>query len=315
MDYKIVLTGLENAGKTSILRVLDDDLDDARPVQPTKGLQASKMRVLGLELFRWDLGGQLKYREKYLQEVPRFFGNARLVVFVISVSEQATHKKALKFLRRLVDAPDWNAGVHVSVFLHKADPEWIARPGSRATMVALTEKVDKVLEGIPHSFWETSIKVPREVHMAFSLSMMRGFPRGEYLPDFLKDTVGKLGGSMAAVHALGTEDENPFLFGRYVEPRSQIQLASAFLEKTHEVAVDPEVPVTDVPAGLPLSKATELVYREIRAGPIRVLFTLLLPRGMLWKDPQLRASYASAVERLEKLLETITAPFRVLATS
>ena len=63
---KILFTGLDDAGKTSIILALKREYSKIAIIKPTKGAQRRIFEFLGKDISEWDLGGQERYRISYL---------------------------------------------------------------------------------------------------------------------------------------------------------------------------------------------------------------------------------------------------------
>src|SRR4030042_643204 len=63
-EKKIILAGLDNAGKTSLLSVLQNKYSVIKNLLPTRGLSRETLEFFGMTLTAWDLGGEIAYREK-----------------------------------------------------------------------------------------------------------------------------------------------------------------------------------------------------------------------------------------------------------
>ncbi len=55
---KILFTGLDMAGKTSIILALQREFSKIAILKPTRGAQRRIFEFLGREISEWDLGGQ-----------------------------------------------------------------------------------------------------------------------------------------------------------------------------------------------------------------------------------------------------------------
>ena len=75
---KILVLGVENSGKTSIVLSLKgtENLLSYYSLKPTKGIEINKMKEEGKNFFVWDFGGQKKFRKQYLKD---FNKKAKLV--------------------------------------------------------------------------------------------------------------------------------------------------------------------------------------------------------------------------------------------
>ena len=60
--HKILFTGLDFAGKSSIIQVLKREFSKIAKIQPTKGAHRRVFTLLDREVSEWDLGGQKTYR-------------------------------------------------------------------------------------------------------------------------------------------------------------------------------------------------------------------------------------------------------------
>eukprot|EP01041_Mallomonas_annulata_P007690 gene7690-15739_t len=76
-NMEVVLIGLENSGKTTLLQVLSGD----NPVEtvPTIGLSIKQVRLGGVVMKCWDLGGQAQYRSEWA----RYTKGCNAIIFVV----------------------------------------------------------------------------------------------------------------------------------------------------------------------------------------------------------------------------------------
>mmetsp|Transcript_4850 Transcript_4850/g.7381 ORF Transcript_4850/g.7381 Transcript_4850/m.7381 type:complete len:183 (+) Transcript_4850:83-631(+) len=74
---EVVLVGLENSGKTTLLQVLSD----GTPVEtaPTIGLNVKMVKRGGVQMKCWDLGGQSQYRAEW----GRYTRGCNVIIFVV----------------------------------------------------------------------------------------------------------------------------------------------------------------------------------------------------------------------------------------
>ena len=66
---KIIFMGLDNAGKTSILRIVKRELtpEATKNLKPTKGLSTEEFTLNNEKIIIWDFGGQTSFREEYFK--------------------------------------------------------------------------------------------------------------------------------------------------------------------------------------------------------------------------------------------------------
>lgn len=80
-ESRIVLIGLDGAGKTTILYKLK--LDEVVSSVPTIGFNVEKFKYKNVEFNIWDIGGQTKIRNLW-----RFyFDNTDAIIYVVDISD------------------------------------------------------------------------------------------------------------------------------------------------------------------------------------------------------------------------------------
>ena len=81
---KIIVSGLDNAGKTSILTALDRKYDFRKEIlelKPTFKIEYHKTSFLNLEtIFLWDMGGQIQFRQQYQRRADMYFSDTDLMM-------------------------------------------------------------------------------------------------------------------------------------------------------------------------------------------------------------------------------------------
>ncbi|KAL6473937.1 hypothetical protein MHYP_G00174980 [Metynnis hypsauchen] len=121
-EVRILLLGLDNAGKTTILKSLASE--DVSTITPTQGFNIKSVASHGMKLNVWDIGGQRKIRpfwKKYLENTD--FAVVRSVCFQIYVIDSADKKRFEETgveLSELIDEENLK-GVPVLIFANKQD--------------------------------------------------------------------------------------------------------------------------------------------------------------------------------------------------
>ncbi len=126
LKRKIILMGLDNAGKTSIVLSLrgDQNILSYCKLSPTKNHQIVNMEFQNTQFNIWDFGGQKAYRDKHLVNFPEYFKGCNKLIYVIDVQDVERYEKALDYLKKVTN----KVGNHkhdfdYSIFLHKFDPK------------------------------------------------------------------------------------------------------------------------------------------------------------------------------------------------
>ena len=94
---EVVLVGLENSGKTTLLNVLAK----GHPVEtcPTIGLNVKLVRKGGVQMKCWDIGGQAQYRSEW----GRYTRGCDVIIYVVDAHAFDTIPLARKELHRLLE--------------------------------------------------------------------------------------------------------------------------------------------------------------------------------------------------------------------
>ncbi len=122
---KILLLGLDNSGKTSILLSLKEDINimSFYALKPTKGVNIEDIEFQNTTISIWDFGGQEQYREEYLRDFNKYAVKANKIIFVIDVQNRARYDLALNYLNDIVNLLEKeDIYIDISIFLHKYDP-------------------------------------------------------------------------------------------------------------------------------------------------------------------------------------------------
>lgn len=99
---EVVLVGLENSGKTTLLTVLGGGV----PVEtaPTIGLNVKMVKRGGVQMKCWDLGGQSQYR----QEWGRYTRGCNAILFVVDTNASHLFPDSKAELHRLLEDRELN---------------------------------------------------------------------------------------------------------------------------------------------------------------------------------------------------------------
>ena len=94
---KIAILGIDNAGKTSIIKTLAQEFYQIEGLLPTQNVERSIFDFLGKELIFWDFGGQTLYREKYLENPERHFDDISKCFYVLDVQDANSIEDSIKY--------------------------------------------------------------------------------------------------------------------------------------------------------------------------------------------------------------------------
>ncbi len=142
---KIIVSGLDNAGKTSILTALDKKYDfekDIVQLKPTIRVEYHKMNFLRNNCIYWDMGGQEAYREIYVNFQDVYFDSTDLLIYVIDIQDPERFDDSLGYLNSILTFfSESKMEVPIIITFHKFDPELKANEEILANIEELREKI------------------------------------------------------------------------------------------------------------------------------------------------------------------------------
>lgn len=113
-EIRLLLLGLDNAGKTSILRKLAKE--DISHTMPTQGFHVKSVQQGNFQLNVWDIGGQKSIRPYW----SNYFENCDALVYVIDSADDRRLEETGLELNELLEE-DLLAGIPLLVFANKQD--------------------------------------------------------------------------------------------------------------------------------------------------------------------------------------------------
>ena len=120
-EAKLLVLGLDNAGKTTLLKQLSQD--DPQGTEPTLGFNVKTLLSEGYKLNVWDIGGQKKIREYWVN----YYDNVDGVIFVIDSSDEERVKECKETFNHLISEPKLKK-VPFLVFANKQDLDFSLKP-------------------------------------------------------------------------------------------------------------------------------------------------------------------------------------------
>ena len=117
---KLLFTGLDNAGKTTIIYGLQREFSKIAFLKPTRGAQRRIFEFMGREIAEWDLGGQISYRISYLKNPGKYFDDTEIAIYVIDVQNRVRLPEAISYLKDVVEQfKKLEIAPPIYIFLHK----------------------------------------------------------------------------------------------------------------------------------------------------------------------------------------------------
>lgn len=168
---KIIFLGLDAAGKTSFLLTVDRKYSRLIGLKPTRGASISTIEALGATISLWDLGGQAKFRERYLSKSKIYLYEADLLFFFIDITNKDRFDESIDYLKNINERlAHFNQNTPIMYILTKGDPDIIG-----------TRKIKKNIKLIRSKIQEIQELEKPEIHITsiFSIfSILRSFSSG-----------------------------------------------------------------------------------------------------------------------------------------
>ncbi|XP_043276796.1 E3 ubiquitin-protein ligase TRIM23-like isoform X2 [Venturia canescens] len=98
IDMRVVILGLDGAGKTSILSAMRGMTLSGPPIS-TIGFNVESLEYKNLMFTLWDVGGQHKFRPLW----KHYYHNTQAVIFVVDASDRTRFEEARKELSKIVN--------------------------------------------------------------------------------------------------------------------------------------------------------------------------------------------------------------------
>merc|ERR1712216_201603 len=113
-EVRVLMLGLDNAGKTSILKRMSDE--DITHIMPTQGFNIKSLLKDGFKLNVWDIGGQKTIRPYW----KNYFENTDALIYVVDSADRRRLEEAAAELAELLEE-DKLTGIPVLIFANKQD--------------------------------------------------------------------------------------------------------------------------------------------------------------------------------------------------
>jgi len=141
-EMRILMLGLDSAGKTTILYNLKSGNTTTKSLQPTVGFNVEQIRYKNVKFSVWDVGGQDKIRPLWRH----YFAGTHALIFVIDSSDRDRILEAKEELHRVIYDREMKEAI-ILVFANKQDIANVMRPEE------IEEKLGLSSPGLKHRNW------------------------------------------------------------------------------------------------------------------------------------------------------------------
>lgn len=222
---KTLFVGLDNGGKTTIIYTLNKHLSLRAAVRPTLGInrnEQTNLKLLGMTLSQWDLGGQKKYRERYISSQEKYviFADTALMLYVIDAQDVDRFDEAVEYLQQVLNIfIELKQKPIINILFHKVDPDKKKKIELLQEIEQLKEKINMIKGDFDVEYYKTSIFDESTLIQSFSNGVMKVSKKSQMITDMLKDFAKETFSS--AVLLL---DDNGFIMGSYSSTKNEIYL-------------------------------------------------------------------------------------------
>jgi len=211
--HKILFTGLDTAGKTSIILALQREFSKIALLKPTRGAQRRIFEFLGRDVAEWDLGGQSSYRIAYLKNPNKYFDGTEIAIYVIDIQNTERIPEAISYFKDVVKQFNkLEISPPIYVFFHKCDPPYVRNAKNEVSQLKLKlkEEIKNVVKYKDIYYYDTSIYDLSSIIKAMSEILLNLFPKSELIDKTILEFAKK-------VEAEGVVllDNNSLILGNY----------------------------------------------------------------------------------------------------
>ncbi|MHA1886352.1 MAG: ADP-ribosylation factor-like protein [Promethearchaeota archaeon] len=222
---KILFTGLDDAGKTSIILALQREFSKIAILSPTRGAQRRVFDFLGKEISEWDLGGQISYRISYLKNPGKFFDGTEIAIYVIDVQNKPRFPEAISYFKDVIaQFKTLEIEPPIYTFLHKYDPA-LKRSALNEMENLIVDIKDQLRNATDYKelfFFETSIYDFVSIIGAMSEILLSLYPKSELIERTIHEFARKVESDGIVVI-----DDNSLIVGSYYKNEETKHLLTA----------------------------------------------------------------------------------------
>jgi len=230
---KIIIAGLDNAGKTSILTALNKKYDfhkDIISLTPTIRVEYQATEFLNNRIVFWDMGGQEQYRKLYQKKQELYFADTDLLVYIIDIQDTKRIGTTLAYLDMILhNFKKHKMDVPLIISFHKFDPEFRGNEKMVDQSEELREIILKKYPSFKILFQTTSIfdilSIIQLISYGLSVFDEKFFELSELLEKYVKELDSK---------SLIVFDKNGIIVSEFyndiIEPEIYIELLESIKE-------------------------------------------------------------------------------------
>ncbi len=195
-QIKILMTGLDRAGKTSFLHAVKQRYSEIIKTLPTKGVARTEEKIFeeqNSKISLWDLGGQKKYRDMFIEQRKVYLYNVDLLFYFIDIQDSERISEAIELFGTVIDSLiELEEFPPIIICLNKFDPDIKNAKDIKKNIKTVNEKIKEISERFFVKIFQTSIFDHWSLVSAYSFGLSQLSPNRELFENQLKQFAKKI---------------------------------------------------------------------------------------------------------------------------
>ncbi|MHA1986642.1 MAG: ADP-ribosylation factor-like protein [Promethearchaeota archaeon] len=185
---KLIFAGLDDSGKTSFLLSVDRKYSKLIGLKPTTGANINSIEALGATIFLWDLGGQLKFRRKYIDKAEIYLYEADLIFYFIDIKNESRFEESIDYLLSIKKVlEEFNQDTPIIFILSKGDSDILNSGEIKNNIENIKNRLAEISPQEPPELYVTSIFQIFTILRAFSSGISKLSPNRNLINHNLKN--------------------------------------------------------------------------------------------------------------------------------
>jgi len=189
-QIKVLLTGLDKAGKSSFLMGIRRRYSEIIKALPTRGVERSEENIFEEQnsvISLWDLAGQKQYLKRFLDQSKVYLYNVDLIFFFIDIQDVDRIEEALDLFRKITDSLiNLDEFPPIVVCLNKFDPDLKGSKEIFKSLEIIADEIEKSSDRFLIKIFQTSIFDHWSLITAYSFGLSQLSPNRELFRNQLK---------------------------------------------------------------------------------------------------------------------------------
>ncbi|MFX1273442.1 MAG: ADP-ribosylation factor-like protein [Promethearchaeota archaeon] len=193
---KIIMAGLDKAGKSSFLKGVKKKYSEIIKILPTKGVDRTEEKLFeeqNSQISIWDLGGQKQYRDKYLENSKIYLYNVDLIFYLIDIQDTKRMDHSLELFRDIINTlKQFDEYPPIVICFNKFDPDIKNSDKLIKISEQATQEIKKYSDNFFIKVFHTSIFDHYSLITAYSFGLSQLSPNRELFLNQLRNLANRI---------------------------------------------------------------------------------------------------------------------------